>query len=202
VKLADIEGGAAGGRPIHNTLEPTCDIEVVGVGDLNGDGFADLAAASYIPDESCSSRAFVVLGEPASSGAIELDATLANVIAIDSPDWSLDGPRGVGDVNGDGFDDLSVREGSLFIGGTSYVFFGGSPLESRTTVELAGGQGGVAIGQLLGFDEGAIRGSGVGDVNGDGVDDLLVAKTSAPYDTSQYARVLFGAPDLAADGPG
>ena len=127
----------------------------------------------------------------------------------DALDWSSGPISGVGDVNGDGIDDLLVAARNHDIGGLSnpgrsYVVFGRT--NNNTAIDLldvANGNGGFAInGQAVGQESGYAIGS-AGDVNGDGLADLIVG---APGDDpsggnpNRYGRsyVVFGKADTTA----
>ncbi len=109
-----------------------------------------------------------------------------------------------GDVNGDGYDDLIV--GALFgdDGGTNageaYVVFGsasgfGSDVGGRQVIDLttlSAAQGFIIQGDAVG-DEAGISVSSAGDVNGDGIDDVIVgADRNTDGDAGGAAYVVFG----------
>ncbi len=143
---------------------------------------------------------------------IELaDLNGANGFAIDGID---EGGRsgidvsGVGDINGDGVDDLIIGASSAGpegkATGESYVIFGAPNLGAGGSLDLnlLDGLNGFTI---IGADSGDSVGFAVnaaGDVNGDGVDDLLVAAPNADSDDPQTGAcyVVFGAKGIGASG--
>jgi hypothetical protein len=148
---------------------------VAGAGDLNRDGFDDVAvgAPEYDNGELDEGRAFVYFG--ASSGL----GTLPWIAESDHTTGYFGvSVAGAGDVDGDGYDDLVVGSSGYSNGqaqeGRVYVYFGGStfPDGAPWTVESnsANAYFGVSV-------------AGAGDVDGDGYDDLILG---APlYDNGQ-----------------
>ncbi len=110
-----------------------------------------------------------------------------------------------GDVNGDGFEDLIV--GAQFGGGgfkgAAYVFFGGSTLPPVVDVSTLDGEDGLRIDGAGPGDRAGSAVSGNVDVNGDGIDDILIAAERADPDGRQdagEAYVVFGR-DSGVVGP-
>ncbi|KPF75216.1 hypothetical protein IP88_07305 [alpha proteobacterium AAP81b] len=174
-------------------------VGVASGGDLNGDGVDDLIVSA--PGRSgFASAVYVIFGK---TGPSRTDVDLENLGAGDGfriaggpGDQGFGrGVSGVGDVNGDGIDDLVISAPYADSGaGRAYVIFG----------TAAGARGDIDLASLAATDGFQIDGrsaslagfsiSGAGDINGDGLDDLIVG---APGDSSNVNRagsafVIFG----------
>ena len=94
----------------------------------------------------------------------------------------------LGDVNGDGYDDVAVGAyGADSNKGKVYIYFGGSNMDDFADVSISS-----SITQMFGF-----RVAAAGDVNNDGYDDLLVG---APYYSSFKGRayIYYGGSNMNA----
>ncbi len=181
-------------------------LNVSSAGDVNGDGLADLLVGAR-PSNSSTGRTYVVFGTTATS-AIELSAVAAGnggfVIkgqcAGDQSSLGL-GASNAGDVNGDGLSDLLVGSplNDLSSSGTnagrSYVVFGTTSTNPIDLSVVAAGNGGFVInGACSNSRSGEVLAS-AGDVNGDGLADLLVGVYfESPHGVSAAGRtyVVFG----------
>jgi hypothetical protein len=175
---------------------------VSSAGDLNDDGFDDVAVGSIEGD------VYVVFGHdgvfPASLSLSGLTGPTGMVIQR----GPLDDDGGVavraaGDFNGDGFDDLLIgdRKAEIFNNyddrlGVTYVVYGhhGAFGDSLALSSLDGTQG-----VQINGEGSAAEVNAAGDVNGDGFDDLLISGPMTSY-------VLFGpgfhaiVPQISANG--
>jgi FG-GAP repeat/FG-GAP-like repeat/FlgD Ig-like domain len=152
-----------------------------GVGDLNGDGFDDLAGATDADPQSPDIN--IYLGAP--SGAPTTPSQTLSSVAVDGDDVAILALP-VGDVNGDGFDDLSVTTYSTLSGLTREVIFpGGASGVGTTPIWSLPPSAGYAE------EDGALP---AGDVNGDGYADFFVA-------SAESIRVFLGDPSGPSTTP-
>ncbi|GAG44771.1 unnamed protein product, partial [marine sediment metagenome] len=180
-------------------------------GDVSGDGVDDIIVAAPGaggPDNARSGagEAYVVLGSPELTGTIDVGQGQQNLTILGAAaDDFLANFAASGDVNGDGIDDILLGthmadgpEGQRADGGVAYVIFGASELEG--TIDLASSEGflpiwGADASDWLGFVLTAA------DVDGDGVDDLLISARNADgLDNSRNnageVYVIFGSAEL------
>jgi hypothetical protein len=169
---------------------------VAGAGDVNGDGIDDLIVGT----SSSVSASYVLFGRaggfppvvslsalhPGQGG----DGSEGFLLAGTKPDWYSSTVAGIGDVNGDGLDDVLIGflyaevQGSL--SGRCYVVFGRNTLFAPTfalgsLLQANGGDG--SLGFVLNGDEHGDNtcqsASAAGDVNADGVDDVVIGSPDA-----------------------
>jgi hypothetical protein len=169
-------------------------------GDMNGDGLADiLIGALYAdPHGNASGQSYVVYGGTGLPSTIELSALdgtsgfTINGVATDDRSGQM--VSGAGDVNGDSFDDILLGVPAAGSGGQSYVIYGGTSVPG--TVELSGldGTSGFTVNAIAGGDSAGDAASGAGDVNGDGLGDLLIGAHNAdPHgNNSGQSYVVYG----------
>ena len=168
----------------------------VDIGDINNDGVDDLvigAAGADPGGRSGAGETYVIFG-PLAAGTLEL-STAADITLNGIGPSDQSGAVGIGDVNSDGTADLVIGArfadpGGRTDAGESYVLFG--PLGAGT-LELS-----IAADiTFKGIDAGDNSGEGVGsgDINNDGVDDLILgARLADPGDRTDAGEsyVLFG----------
>ncbi|MEH1837381.1 MAG: hypothetical protein V7L20_01110 [Nostoc sp.] len=188
-------------------------------GDINNDGIDDLIIGAYRADPNGISRvaqSYVVFGgrNLGSSGSLNLsDLNGTNGFIINGIDRGDNLSRSVsnaGDINNDGIDDLiigaqSAAPNGIFGAGQSYVVFGGRNLGSDGTLNLSdlNGTNGFIINGIAKYDSSGSSVSNGGDINNDGIDDLIIgARYASPngnFDAGQ-SYVVFGGTNLGSGG--
>jgi FG-GAP repeat/FG-GAP-like repeat len=137
---------------------------VAGAGDVNGDGYADIVVGAPSYDGDDRGRVYLYYGSPI--------GPLTTADWIKSGEWSTDGEygfsvAGVGDVNGDGYDDVMAGAHRYNIStGRAYLYLGSSSgLSSDASWIKTGEYYYTCYGSSV---------AGAGDVNGDGYADVIV----------------------------
>jgi len=119
---------------------------------------------------------------PASIELSDLDGTDGFVLnSIEEGDGTGVSVSDAGDINGDGVDDVIIgapdaSPNNIILSGQSFVVFGGGAVGVGGVIELADLDGSNGF-VLNGVNDGSLSGLNVseaGDINGDGVDDLII----------------------------
>jgi len=170
-------GSAAGIKPLpawafeSNLTECELGWSVASAGDVNGDGFDDVMAASEFcsPNpgtEDREGRAYLFLGSATGPSATP-DWMIQGGVSDESLGWSI---ASAGDVNNDGFGDVIVGapwadypEGNE---GRAYVFYGSASGLSPTANWIKESN--------IYWSGFGVSVSSAGDVNGDGFDDVII----------------------------
>ena len=176
LELSELDGTNGFIIPVNNT-------SVSDAGDVNGDGFGDIIIGS-------DGESYVIFGSgDGFAPTIELpqyDGSSNGFVVRDIYNYgSVASVSGAGDINGDGFDDVIIgapNEGNYtdyFFGygfgsdrrGESYIIFGSSDigtsggLDINRQLTLRGQNPDDALGSSV---------SGAGDINGDGIEDIII----------------------------
>ena len=186
-------------------------------GDFNGDGIDDVIIGATDADfngNSDTGSSYIVFGKTTGfTNPIDLstlDGTNGLVInGANANDFSGNSVSFAGDFNGDGFDDVIIGANNadpngVNYSGSSYVLFGkNSGFVSPLNLSSIDGSNGIVIN---GINDGDASGSSVsyaGDINGDGIDDVIIgAKNADPnnINAAGSSYVVFGS-DLGFVNP-
>lgn len=156
-------------------------------GNLNGDTFTDLISVELYPLFE-PGRVFIYLGSS--------DIDTVSDVTI-SPDSGATGAFGhqmaIGDLNGDGYNDLVFTDHNYSsVRGKVYVHLGGVLLGNVPDFTTQG----MEVGEGLGL------GCAIGDINEDGIDDLIVGgydQSNPAPDRFHYLQVYWGSEDFSLD---
>jgi len=201
------------GFKINTTGTTAAGWSVSHAGDVNGDGLDDMLVSN--PSfGSNDGRVYLIYGK-ASGASIEVNTLPANgasnsVGFMVTADTTIDGsatPRlssvSSGDINGDGYSDLVLGAwntgNTAATAGSLYVVYGNSTNTSLdiSALNASGNNRGFRV---LGEGYAGMDVAGVADVNGDGLDDLLLQSTQGFVGTGNTtlkgaAWVVFGKTD-------
>jgi hypothetical protein len=157
-------------------------------GDFNDDGYSDIAVNgdSFVDrlHGTWIFKAYIFFGGP------QFD-TIPDVVISSDTTWGFIRVKCIGDINGDGFEDLALGSQRGPDGyGRVYIFLGGNPMDTICDFQIRGPDYASLFGQAISS----------GDVNGDSYSDLIVgAYGAAPrpgyYDMGQV-YIYFGSPDF------
>jgi hypothetical protein len=191
---------------------------VSNAGDMNGDGFDDFIIGArggmrgYLDYDYIPGASYVVFGKAsgfdATTNLSDLDGSNgfrlrieenANPENRDDLDFLGSLVSNAGDVNGDGFDDVIIRASEYTSNGISnsgYVVFG-KPSGFEATMNLSNLNGSNGFRLTNEGDDSSTFDfslSNAGDVNGDGIDDLIIGKNGVDLNGSNSGSsyVVFG----------
>lgn len=151
--------------------------------DFNGDGFADLALAAPGKEIGGNARAGQLYVYNGAADGIGTTPTLTFNGTGEYED-SFGSAQVSADLNGDGYDDLIVgAQGRDNFLGSVEVYHGSSDgLAATPNTTLTGAQADAAFGSLV---------ANIGDVNGDGFDDLSISSVRYDVDAQTDAGAMF-----------
>ena len=186
-------------------------VSVAAAGDVNGDGIADLIVGAQgfdlngnVAGGEFAGAAYVVYGTDGGFDS-EIDLVALNtatgfrILGAAKGDFTGYSTSAAGDINADGIDDIIVgaygADPNGSVSGAAYVIYGtdadfGGVIDLSSLSATAGFQiSGAAAGDFAGQSV-----ASAGDVNGDGIDDLIVGapRADAAGNNSGAVYVIFG----------
>ncbi|MEH1787453.1 MAG: Ig-like domain-containing protein [Nostoc sp.] len=189
---------------------------VSSAGDINGDGIDDLIISTPFadPNGDYSGQSYVVFGNKngfsSSLNLSSLNGSNGFIInGIATADQSGNSVSSAGDINGDGIDDLIIStpfaDPNGDRSGQSYVVFGNkSGFSSSLNLSSLNGSNGFIINGIATDDFSGYSVSSAGDINSDGIDDLIIGAQNAGLngDGLEHSYVVYGnaAPKLDLNG--
>lgn len=198
IALADVAAGTGGFAIFGATAGERAGSSVALAGDVDGDGLADVVVGAPGADSSNAAgagRAYVVFGK-ADTSPVSLDAVAAGtggfvIEGVATDDETGDAVAGAGDVDGDGLVDIVVgAPGANVQAGRAYVVFGKATGEAVDLADIDAGQGGgFALVGAVGNDRAGGAVAGGGDVNADGLDDVVIGAEQADAGGGNSGRV-------------
>lgn len=153
-------------------------------GDVNGDGFADIAIGAYYFDGGLSNEGAVYIHHGNASGVNTVADKVIEGEQLEAQfGWAV---ASAGDVNGDGYGDLIVGARYFDNGnaneGAAFVYQGSSiGLTSTAASMIESNQGDAWLGFAV---------SSAGDVNGDGYSDILVGSYAFDHGQTDEGQVF------------
>lgn len=210
LNVANLQG-SNGFRIVGGSSGDSAGFSVASAGDVNGDQIDDLIIGGTYVDanNNSSGAAYVVFGNAAGFGAVidldDLDGgngfRLGGLGAGDRAGHTV---ASAGDVNGDGLADLIVgtpyADPNGIDSGTTYVVFGSRQgFAAEFDLSSLDGTNGFTILGAAADDYSGWSVAAAGDVNGDGIDDLIVGSMGADangnYSGASY--IIYGRPGPA-----
>jgi hypothetical protein len=183
---------------LGETEEDYLGVHVSGIGDVNNDGYDDFIVGAPFKGNQAG-KAYLILGRSDNSWTeFNLSHANASFIGENDYDWAGRWTAGVGDVNGDNYDDFAIssifNDPGLENAGQTYIFFGGVDKEWKINTSLLQANASF-IGEGVG-DQSGHGVYGIGDINHDGFDDILISgmyNDEGGTDAGQV-YVIFGRP--------
>lgn len=207
VNLLNFVDGQRGFMLTGGQSEDYNGFSISSAGDINGDQLDDILIGTY-----ASGKITVVFGSNKTgawgTGTLDLN-TLSDgqrgFTLVGQPSNYRTSINDAGDINGDGLGDILIGAVNTSGLGKTTVVFGSNKAGAwgsgqLNLMALADGQRGFTLQGQLGESSGASV-SGAGDINGDGLDDILIGSPTASIGAGK-TTVVFGSNKAGAWGTG
>ncbi|MBT4604313.1 hypothetical protein HOC01_01620 [archaeon] len=179
VKITD---GMAGFYPIGLAGYDRFGTSIANIGDLDGDGVQDLAVGAYNDENSDSGEGAVYILFMDVNGSVSSNVKISDGLAgfypdgLDASDWFGYSVANIGDLDGDGVQDLVVSaksdENLESAEGAFYILFMNSNGSVDSNVKISDGLAGFNPDGLSSSERSGDAIANIGDLDGDGVQDL------------------------------
>jgi hypothetical protein len=213
IQVANLQAQSAGFTIRGQCAADQSGYSVSNLGDVNGDGLDDIFVGAGYSDQggTDTGRAYVVFGRSGST-TIELSDVAAGsggflIRGLSAGDLLGASVSDAGDLNGDGLNDLLVASRQATVGastnaGKTYLIYGKTDTAEVSLSAVAAGTGGFVMNGQSATDYSGQSIGPAGDVNGDGIADLLIGATDNPSGPagakSGRTYVVFGSTSTAA----
>ena len=195
------------GYAIHGeSLSDYSGYSVSNAGDINDDGIDDIIIGALGADPDSTDQAgksYIIFG---SVSGLAHPFNLSNInglnglqidgiAAFDQSGYSV---SAAGDINADGIDDVIIGAHNASPNGnanagSSYVVFGSdTPFPNPLKLANLNGSNGFQINGVSMSDETGVSVSAAGDINADGIDDVLIGASQAGNNGQGRSYVVFG----------
>ncbi len=195
--MTGLAGSGKGFKIINDSLAGITFLgeTVRGIGDINSDGLDDMIVGGYLLNAG---GAYVIYGKSSASDVnvtamVSTDGFAINASSSFTNHGAVHTLDGAGDFNGDGIDDFIV--GVPGIGGARIIY--GKPSGSSfADIDISTGVFTSGIEGLEITGAGGSSVAGAGDVNGDGLQDVIIGDPNYTPSTFTIGRafVVFGQP--------
>jgi hypothetical protein len=177
---------------------------VSNAGDINGDGISDVIVGASRADPSgrnYAGTAYVIYGKSGGLTDVDLLSLTATqgfkILGAANDDYAGHSVSSAGDINGDGIKDVIIgsycasSSGGRSLAGTAAVIYGKSGgLTDVDLLSLTAAQGFKILGAVASYYTGNSV-SSAGDINGDGISDVMVGAERAHPSGRSHAGIAY-----------